>query len=69
MLPRELTIEDGELSPTLKVKRRIVEERYKSLIDAAYAEKLDRGGPAPQAQERPDVRPDARPEAKSGVPL
>lgn len=67
LLPRELTIEDGELSPTLKVKRRVVEERYKNLIDAAYAEKLDRGGPAPQAQARAGVRPDA--DAKSGVPL
>ena len=32
VLPRDLTIEDGELSPTLKVKRRIVETRYASLI-------------------------------------
>lgn len=37
LLPRDLTLEDGDLSPTLKVKRRIVEARYASLIDAAYA--------------------------------
>ena len=37
LLPRDLTIEDGELSPTLKVKRRIVESRYAGLIDAVYA--------------------------------
>ncbi len=37
LLPRDLTIEDGELSPTLKVKRRVVEARFKDLIDAAYA--------------------------------
>ncbi|MGH7727209.1 MAG: AMP-dependent synthetase/ligase [Vulcanimicrobiaceae bacterium] len=37
LLPRDLTIEDGELSPTLKVRRRIVESRYAALIDAAYA--------------------------------
>jgi long-chain acyl-CoA synthetase len=36
LLPRDLTIEDGELSPTLKVKRRIVESRYAALIDAVY---------------------------------
>jgi long-chain acyl-CoA synthetase len=40
ILPRDLTIEDGELSPTLKVKRRIVEQRYAGLIEAAYAEDL-----------------------------
>ncbi len=38
VLPRDLTIEDGELSPTLKVKRRVVEQRYAGLIAAAYAE-------------------------------
>jgi long-chain acyl-CoA synthetase len=37
LLPRDLTIEDGELSPTLKVKRRIVEKKFAALIDTAYA--------------------------------
>ncbi|MGH7684505.1 MAG: AMP-binding protein, partial [Vulcanimicrobiaceae bacterium] len=37
ILPRDLTIEAGELSPTLKVRRRVVEHRYAELIDAAYA--------------------------------
>lgn len=40
ILPRDLTIEDDELSPTLKVKRRVVEQRYAALIEAAYAEDL-----------------------------
>jgi long-chain acyl-CoA synthetase len=40
VLPRDLTIEDGELSPTLKVKRRIVEQRYVALIEQAYGEDL-----------------------------
>ena len=40
ILPRDLTVEDGELSPTLKVKRRVVEQRYAGLIEAAYAENL-----------------------------
>lgn len=40
ILPRDLTIEDGELSPTLKIKRRVVEQRYAGLIEQAYAEDL-----------------------------
>lgn len=32
ILPRDLSIEAGELTPTLKVKRRLVEQRYVSLI-------------------------------------
>ena len=39
LLPRDLTIEDGELSPTLKVKRRVVEKRYADLVEHAYAER------------------------------
>jgi len=40
ILPRDLTIEDGELSPTLKVRRRVVEQRYADLIQQAYDEDL-----------------------------
>jgi len=38
LLPRDLTLEDGELSPTLKIKRRVVEARYANLIEAALSE-------------------------------
>jgi long-chain acyl-CoA synthetase len=39
LLPRELTIEGGELTPTLKVKRRVVVEMNKGQIDRLYASK------------------------------
>jgi long-chain acyl-CoA synthetase len=38
LLPDEFTIESGELTPTLKVKRNVVEERYKSQINRLYDE-------------------------------
>ena len=37
LLENDFTIESGELTPTLKVKRREVEKRYKAQIDASYA--------------------------------
>lgn len=37
LLENDFSIESGELTPTLKVKRRVVEKRYKDLIDATYA--------------------------------
>jgi long-chain acyl-CoA synthetase len=38
LLPRDFSVEGGELTPTLKVRRRIVEERHKAAIEALYAE-------------------------------
>jgi long-chain acyl-CoA synthetase len=37
LLPREFTIESGELTPTMKVKRKIVEENWRAAIDDMYA--------------------------------
>ncbi|HYX40695.1 MAG TPA: AMP-binding protein, partial [Pyrinomonadaceae bacterium] len=38
LLERELTIEGGELTPTLKIKRRVIDEKYRAAIDQLYAE-------------------------------
>lgn len=38
ILPRELSIDDGELTGTLKVKRPVVAEHFAAEIDAMYAE-------------------------------
>jgi long-chain acyl-CoA synthetase len=40
LLERELTIEHGELTPTQKVKRRVIDERYRDVIDSLYASEV-----------------------------
>ena len=38
LLPSEFSIESGELTPTLKVKRKVVEQRHRETIEALYKE-------------------------------
>jgi long-chain acyl-CoA synthetase len=39
ILPKDFTVEAGELTPTLKVRRRVVEEHNRVAIEALYLEK------------------------------
>ena len=36
ILPLDLTLEDGDLTPSLKLKRKAVEAKYKDLLDSFY---------------------------------
>ncbi len=36
ILPRQFTIEAGEITPTLKVRRRVIADRYRELIEQMY---------------------------------
>ncbi len=38
LLPEPFTMDGGELTPTLKVKRRVILQRYGHLVDAMYSE-------------------------------
>ena len=37
LLDHDLSVESGELTPSMKVKRNVVEDNYQQLIDSFYA--------------------------------
>jgi long-chain acyl-CoA synthetase len=43
LLAQPFTMDGGELTPTLKVKRRVIEERFGALLDAMYREPTEVG--------------------------
>lgn len=44
VLPGQLSVDDGTLTPTLKLRRRTIDERYRDIIDALYAEATQTSG-------------------------
>ena len=38
LVPDEFTAHDGSLTPTLKIRRRVIEKRYREQVDNLYAE-------------------------------
>ncbi|MFW6369272.1 MAG: long-chain fatty acid--CoA ligase, partial [Myxococcota bacterium] len=38
ILDKEFSQESGELTPTIKIKRRVVEKRYRDVLDSFYSE-------------------------------
>ena len=56
ILPAELTVEAGELTPSLKVRRRVVEQRYRDVLEGLYAEAPSAGPVAETAGAVTDSR-------------
>ena len=52
LLPEELSIAAGEVSPTLKIKRRVVEDKYRDRIEEMFA----RHAPPSEVAPEPDLR-------------
>ncbi len=44
LMPREFTLEEGEITPTMKIRRKVIMENYRDVIDRMYA-----GGQEPLA--------------------
>jgi long-chain acyl-CoA synthetase len=46
LVPDEFTASDGSLTPTLKLRRKVIEERYRQQIDMLYEEAMEYERPA-----------------------
>lgn len=69
LLERDLTADAGELTPTLKVRRDVVAERYRERLDALYeAELPDAAATALPAADPPGADPPATDAAAPGGP-
>ncbi len=42
LLPQDFSVDTGELTASLKVRRRVVEQRYKELLDSIYRETVEK---------------------------
>jgi long-chain acyl-CoA synthetase len=38
LLEHDFSVDSGELTPTLKVKRRVIDRNYKAVIDGLYSD-------------------------------
>ncbi len=48
VVPTEFSVEGGELSPSMKIKRRVVESRYANQIEQAYGGSIAETGRSPE---------------------
>jgi len=46
ILPAEFSIESGEMTPTMKLKRKVIEDRYADTIESFYGEETELAGSA-----------------------
>ena len=44
ILPRDFTIDDGELTPTLKIRRKQINENWTTLIESMYSLEIEKDG-------------------------
>jgi long-chain acyl-CoA synthetase len=47
LVPDEFSVATGEITPSMKLKRRVVEQKYKQEIDALYAKAEEAPVPEP----------------------
>jgi len=48
LMSGDFTQAGGELTPTLKIRRRFVEQKYRAVIDTMYSGSAHASSPAPQ---------------------